>query len=338
LPTCEPIPTTKLSRLALFGALFFLSAPAQAIAQARGASPEAFAFHRSFWLNLHHFLYAVARAEAGLDAGRSPSMRALADTVGFSSLPSSDRSTWRAAVAYYGANLAHRDILFDSGMVAINNDLAGLGSASIVAADGIEPSLAAVLERAAPIYRRLWWPRHDATNRAWEARMEALLASYGDSLAAWESHAVAEPWPTTPIRVDVTAYANWAGAYTSTVPSHITVSSADPGNQDDQGLEILFHEALHTMDDTLAAALKGAFRSRGKPMPRDATHVFIFYTAGALTRRAIPNHVPYAEKNGLWNRVAEFEHARPLLDREWQPYLAGAITFKDAIERYVSAY
>ena len=81
--------------------------------------------------------------------------------------------------------------------------------------------------------------------------MRALLALYGNGLATQESGAFREPWSSTPVRVDVTAYANWAGAYTTNGPSHITVSSEDPGNQDDQGLEILFHEVLHTIDDTL---------------------------------------------------------------------------------------
>jgi hypothetical protein len=139
-----------------------------------------------------------------------------------------------------------------------------------------------------------------------------------------------------PIRVDVTAYANWAGAYTTTDPTHITVSSEDPGNQNDQALEIVFHEVLHTMDDTLASALNAGFRARGKIPPRDPTHAFIFYTAGAETQRMIPAHVPYAEKNGLWERVPDFRRALPVLRRGWQPYLDGKITFADAIELCVA--
>jgi hypothetical protein len=136
----------------------------------------------------------------------------------------------------------------------------------------------------------------------------------------------------------VTASANWAGAYTTADPSHITVSSENSGNQEDQGLEILFHEVLHTMDDTLATALLAAFRARGKTPPRDLTHVFIFYTAGALTQRMIPGHIPYAEKNGLWVRVADFTRALPVLQRAWQPYLDGKITFADAVQRYATSF
>lgn len=300
--------------------------------------PELFAFHSNFWLNLHHFLYVTARARAGLDATRPAVVSALADTAGFGARPLSDKNDWRAAVAYYDSTLARRDVLFDSDMVAINNRLARLDSAPTVRRSGLDPSLVAILERAAPVYRRVWWSRHDRANHKWEARMRQLLTLYGESLAAKESRVFKEPWSTTPLRVDVTAYANWAGAYTTNSPSHITVSSENPGNQDDQGLEILFHEVLHTMDDKLLTALSAAFRARGKMLPRDPTHVFIFYTAGALTQRAVPGHIPYAEKNGLWARVSEFTRAFPVLQRCWQPYLNGGITFEEAVQRYAADF
>lgn len=300
--------------------------------------PDLFTFHSNFWLNLHHFLYVSARARKGLDATRPAVTRALADTIGFGALPVSDQNEWRAAVAYYESTLAGRDILFDSGMVAINTRLASADSAETLRGSGLESSLVAMLERAAPMYRRLWWPRHDAANRQWEARIQALLARYGNGLATQETRAFREPWSRTPVRVDVTAYANWAGAYTTRNPSHITVSSTDSSNQDDQGLEILFHETLHTMDDTLSSSLNAAFRVHGKTPPRDPTHVFIFYTAGLLTQRTVLGHVPYAQKNGLWARVPDFRRALPVLQRIWQPYLDGKITFDEAVQRYAADF
>lgn len=300
--------------------------------------PGLFAFHSNFWLNLHHFLYVTARARKGLDARRPAVTSALADTAGFGALGESDRNEWEAAVAYYDSAMASRDVLFDSGMVTINNRLAGADSATSLRASGLDPSLVATLERAAPVYRRLWWPRHDSANRAWSSRMLSLLEQHGDSMTAWESRVFREPWSAAPVRVDVTAYSNWAGAYTTRGPSHITVSSTSPGNQDDQGFEILFHEVLHTMDDSLRSSLLAAFRANGKTPPRDLTHTFIFYTAGALTKRAIPEHVTYGEKNRLWGRVPDFRRALPLLQRIWQPYLDGSTTFEEAIQQYAAEY
>ena len=295
-----------------------------------------FAFHGNFWINLHHFLYVTARARKGLDASRDAVTSALGDTAGFGALSPTDQSAWQSAVSYYESTLANRDILFDSTMVATNNELARLDSSAKPLGSGLDPRLSAVLERVAPIYRRVWWPRHNASDAQWVGVVRPLLAAYGDSLALQEARAFRASWGAAPLRVDVTAYANWAGAYTTTDPSRITISSANGGNQGDQGLEILFHEALHTMDDSLAAALVAQFRTQGKRIPHDVTHVFIFYTAGVLTQRAIPGHVPYAEKNGLWSRVADFARALPVLRNTWQPYLEGKISFDEAIRRYVA--
>lgn len=297
---------------------------------------ELFDFHSNFWVNLHHFLYVTARARAGLD-GRRPSVTsALGDTAGFGALPAPDRDAWERAVAYYDSTLAKRDILFDSGMVTINDALARTDGASTLRGAGIDASLADMMERAARVYRRLWWPRHDAANRAWQASVENLLSVHGDSLAAWEARAFRTPWASVPVRVDVTAYSNWAGAYTTVNPSHMTIASLNPANQADQALEILFHEVLHTMDDSLASALTTQFRTQGKTAPRDLTHAFIFYTAGALTKRAIPAHVPYGEKYGLWSRSPVFVRALPALKEGWQAYLDGQIGFEEAVRRYVA--
>ena len=302
------------------------------------ADTSLFDIHAGFWPNLHHFLYATARAERGLDSGRFVAARALADTVGFGALSARDQRTWRAAVAWYDSALAARDILFDAGMVDSDDRIAALDDDETPGDARLPPALAAVLERAAPVYRRLWWPAHDSADRRWLERERSLLARYGAGLTAQEQRLFREPWPEVPIRVDVTAYANWAGAYTSTDPAHVTVSSEDPAAQDDDGLEVLFHEVLHTVDDSLFDGLQSAFFAARKTLPRDATHPFIFYTAGELVRRAVPGHVPYAEKYGLWSRSAAFAHARPLLERCWRPYLDGTIPLDEALRRYAAGF
>jgi hypothetical protein len=222
-------------------------------------------------------------------------------------------------------------------MVAVGNRLSQLESAEQLRPTDLDPALAATLKRAGRIYRRVWWQRHDAMNQIWQSAARQQLAIYGTEMAAQESRAFHETWSSSPVRVDVVAYANWAGAYTTNDPSHIVVASGDPGNQGDQVLEVLFHEVLHTMDEPLFAALRTAFQAQHKPLPHDATHVFIFYTAGALTQRMLPNHVPYAQKNGLWERVPDFKRALPVLRQYWQPYLDGTMTLDQALVGYAAA-
>jgi hypothetical protein len=296
-----------------------------------------FDFHSSFWLNLHLFLYNTARAQGGLDT-RPSAKRALEESGGSAALASADQRSWQEAIAYYLAGPARRDLLFDEGMIGIGDRLAALDPASPPGEAGLEAGMAEVLQPAAPAYRRLWWPRHDAQNRAWLESMRPLIAEHGPDIAAYETRAFGVSWPQQPIRVDVAAYANWAGGYTTEHPSHTIIPSGDAGGQQDQGLEVLFHEALHTMDGHLLGALITAFKAKEKPLPRDASHVFIFYTAGVASQRAVPGHIPYAEINGLWDRAPALKKARPLLQAYWQPHLEGRTSLEDAVQAYAQAY
>jgi len=335
----------RLLAFATLTAAFLVSSPTPVAAapSAIPAAPDAtgrpalFDFQSNFWLNLHHFLYVTARASKGLDATRPAVTSALADTAGFGALSAAEQGEWQAAVTYYEKNVADRDVLFDTGMVAINNRLSALGSASSLTGASVDAQLAVVMQSVAAVYRKLWWTRHDAGNREWIADMQRMLDIYGDSIATQEARAMRSPWQSSPVRVDVTAYANWAGAYTSNKPAHITVASAIASNQGGQGFEILFHEVLHTMAYPLLYGLDSAFKAAGKPMPRDATHPFIFYTAGALTARAVPGHVQYGEKNGIWTRVPDYRKTYPLLQETWQPYLDGKTSFHEALQRYADS-
>ncbi len=92
----------------------------------------------------------------------------------------------------------------------------------------------------------------------------------------------------------------------------------------------MFHEVLHTMSRTLFDSTQAAFRARGKLMPRNVTHPFIFYTAGELTRRAFPGHVPFADAAGMWSGNPDFARMLPLLRAHWQPHIEGRTSLSDA--------
>jgi hypothetical protein len=296
------------------------------------AGTKLFAMQSNFWVNLHHFLYVTARARRGLDSTRPAVTRSLGDTVGYAALAAPLRTNWDEALAYYSRAIADRDVLFDSSLVVVNVSLSHVNGASLHGA-GLDSELTRALERAAPAYRALWWPKHDAANRRWIAAVQPLLAQQGDSAAAWEARAFGVGWSDTPVRVDVTAYANWAGAYTTEDPGHVTVSSLNSDTQEAEAFETLFHEVLHTMDRPLFEQYRAATRTQGKRMLRNPTHPFIFYTAGEVTRRLFPGYVPFAEAAGLWERAQDLGAMRPLLRRHWQRWLDGQITRDEALRR-----
>lgn len=304
---------------------------ASAVVDPRARAPL-FTFQSSFWVNLHQFLYAQAQARAGFSR-RATILAALSDTLGYGASSERDHAAWERALAYYTSAVAPRDFVFDSASIVINNKLADLSDNADLTKTGLDPALVAALTGAAPLYRARWWRSHDAVNRRWIASLRSLLTFHGDTVERRVTRAFQSRWSSDPIHVDVSAYAGWAGAYTTERPSHIFISSLAVGNQESAALESIFHEALHTMDANVTAALSTAGDRDSVRVPYDVTHALIFYTAGDATRRAIPGYVP-PEDTTVWRRppFAAYRHA---VEQCWQPYLDGSISFSNAVTALV---
>lgn len=116
-----------------------------------------FIFHTDeFWLNLHHFLYVLGRAEnKERDTARAAVAGAAADQErGFNKLNEKEKTIWREAVASYAAGVSKKDIVFDMPLPAITSALARAGDSKKLTAPEIDPATATILERSAPIYRK----------------------------------------------------------------------------------------------------------------------------------------------------------------------------------------
>jgi hypothetical protein len=329
---------------AAFGiGLVVLSLTARAESPARAASsresPQShalFDFHSGFWVNLHHFLYAQATAQKGPKS----SVPNEEDMETLSSLAPQQLAIWNAAIAYYTGSLIQHDLLLDQDLPAIKEQLENAEGSPNLAHAEIPAGLKAVLLEAAPIYRRLWWKRHDAQNRRWIAQVQPLLGKYGDSLRDSLIKIYGVPWPGYPVRVDTVAYANWAGAYTTIEPTRPTISTTDPGNQKSAALEILFHETSHGMMDKVRNAFEtaeanvNARRPSGPFQSGTLWHAVLFYTAGDLVADRITGYVPYADKKGLWI-LAWPDPDRSLIERDWKPHMNGALDLQQAVSQLV---
>ena len=311
-------------------ATFVCIEPAPALAASR------FEFHNRFWLNLHHFLYVQARARMKTpDSARRAVAGVRADLEMIDKLPAADQRAWEAALAYYQRDLATLDIVFDDHLRTITNQLAALDDKEAPAA-WFDQALVEALTGAAAVYRAHWWPAHQKSNREFVSNLSALLQKYETTIADRIAAAYRIKWPVTPpYRVDVCAYTNWAGAYTTVDPPRLTMSSLDEGGRGTQALETVFHEALHALEGPFVEALSREAKAQNKRWGRQFTHAFIFYTAGAIVQLAVSGHTTYAEVSGIWERgPGEY---RKLLDTYWRPYLEGKTTFDEAVKGIIGA-
>jgi hypothetical protein len=305
----------------------------------KGTSPSPqhtpFDYHSGFWVNLHQFLYEEADGEASRSKPLRFRPELAADAAVLTTLSAAERKHRKESVAYYVSKMIDHDLLMDPNMVRLKDRLEDLEGAEVLGDDsGLDPDLVATLERAAPIYRADWWPQHDAENRAWIAAVSPLVDRYGDQLGTEIAAAYDTQWPNEPVRVDVTAYANWAGAYTSLFPTRVAISSADAANQGGAALEVIFHESSHALIDNVQEAIAGECSARKLRLPSPTLwHAVLFFTAGYYVRRLQPGYTPYADQNGLWTRA--WPNYRAALVKDWQPHLEGRASLRSAIAQLV---
>jgi hypothetical protein len=356
--------------------LLTLALPAAAIAQqsssAYGPLPV-FEFHSGFWVNLHHMLYYEGKLREAPPASTPrvnsvPQIKLKTMKDAATALSPAERLAWDNSVAYYARNYAKKDLLFNNDLVLLKNqlddfedcdELSGTRKKSCDA--GLPASLTQALEAAAPVYRAHLWLDQDRANRRWVARVAPLVEEQGVGISQRLADVYQTKWPKEKIRVDVSAYANPSGAYTTLDPLRVTISSLDARNQGDEAFEVLFHEASHGIAEPVQSAIIRECRQRDKAIPRDLWHALIFYTTGEVIRPLLtaadnvpadkedavkPNtttappsrretYTPYAIREGLYERG--WNGYLQLLTRFWQPYLDNKSTFDDAIARMVSA-
>jgi len=101
-----------------------------------------------------------------------------------------------------------------------------------------------VLEDAAPVYRKVWWERRSRSNRTRTEELQALLARHGRPISETLTNAYRQTWPAEGLAVQLCVYANWAGAY-ATSGRLIVMASTYHGIAASEGLETVFHEAMH---------------------------------------------------------------------------------------------
>jgi hypothetical protein len=350
--------------LLIFSCLLAPAGRAQEVDSFYGPLPV-FEFHSGFWVNLHHFLYHEARArqEAKLQAGNSakPGPVLKQGPGAGVTLTSAEQKTWDEALAYYTSNYVYKDMQINIDLILLKNQLGDfedcnelLGKKNRACDAGLPGNIGVILEAAAPIYRAHWWSDHDRANRRWVVRVAPLVREQGVGLSEHLADIYQAKWPKEKIRVEVCAYANSAGAYTTLDPLRVTIASTDSRNQGSQALEVLFLEASHDIALPVELAISRECKQRDKPIPRDLWHALILYTTSQVIRPVLEGTAAeQGESNSLPHQRPKFSGVTSemlaqfkqrgwdeyllLLTMYWQPYLDERVTFEDAIAHLVSA-
>lgn len=280
-------------------------------------------------VGLHHLLIDWASADAGAWPPFAPPIAERDDWR--SVLDNEEERTWAAAVEAYTAT-RRRSLLFDEGLLAVRAWAAGVATRDAI--PEADRPLADAIEAALPIYSRHWWPAHDARNRAWIDSVSPTLAAVEEDVVPRLEAAYGGQWPSERIPIDIVAYANPVGAYSTA--GRVTVSSVDRGNRMPQAVEMIFHESSHIdpLESALRRALRNAFQAVGGEAPDRLWHDIIFYTTGEVTRIVLADHGEPGYKHygelGVYTRGERWSVELPALERHWRPFLVSASAAEDA--------
>jgi hypothetical protein len=317
-----------------------MPAPWTRTGECRRLSSRHFDFHSDPWINLHHFLFEWARNVPERLASDGRRSVEVAERHELAALADADRAAWTTALRVYRERVVTSDLLRDPQLVAFRSTLAQIDCPVATAARSVPaapwPDVRAALETAMPVYRRHWWARHDAANveliNGTAGRLDAVEATLASRLAA----AYGGLWPSERLRVDVTAYASWTGAYTTNDPDQVTMSSLNPLHAGWNGIEVLFHEVSHAsfLEQPLYRGLSQAFGS-GRAIPDGLGHVLQFVTPAELLRPMLDTGAragfrPYAEEAGLYERIPIWATFRSAAYEAWVPALGGDSPREDA--------
>jgi hypothetical protein len=308
---------------AVAGTVIVLAPPVAEVANLRFYSDEL--------LNLHHTLYAAAwagRKQGPSLAGKLPHPLTAPFTA-------EEHSVWDQAVQYYDSHIASRDLFSGPGMAGFKLALVS-GNLNDPA---IDKDLRATLEAARPVFEKYFWPEEDRVNRAWIAAVRDRVKTTAPAVIPLLEKIYEAKWFSYPVRADVVWVGNWAGNFTTDDPTHATLSSTDPVDEDWSGAEAVFHEFSHVLVSKLTASLNAAL---GDATRQNGAlwHAIQFYLTGVVVRDVLATrNVDYTPM--VYSVVTLFPGGwrtyRMPIEEAWAPYLQGRYSMDEAIARTVKA-
>src|SRR5580700_8973189 len=202
----RPASTRTLSLLLTFALVTPVAAKAQQSSSAYGPLPV-FEFHSGFWINLHHTLYYEAKLRESpptvpQKGNPVPQVKLQLMKDAAKALSPAERIAWDKSVAYYAANYANKDLLFNNELILLKNQLADFedcdelsGTRKKACDAGLPPKLTQALDAAAPVYRAHLWADQDRANRRWVARVAPLVEEQGVGISERLADIYQTKWP-----------------------------------------------------------------------------------------------------------------------------------------------
>ncbi len=246
-----------------------------------------FEFHSDFWINLHHFLFQQAKGDqvAHLKEDGNLILDIGEESV-FQLLSADERKILNTSVQYYQDHLTDKTLLF--GLADLRLWLQNQDIQRPITDTTFTKEYSQILNDFSSIYKSRFWEIHDGHNN--KILDEHFLNVNEMEVRIIEKliRLVGYAWPDSKIRVDLSAYASWAGAYSQNKPNfNIIISTLDPFSNQSAFIETVFHEGAHILFNRESKFRTEIFNMSNEmdiKFPRGLWHASQFYLCGRLVQ------------------------------------------------------
>jgi len=254
------------------------------------AETSKFEFHSDLWINLHHFLYQKAKGSQLKHLQEDGNVFLnINEDENFKSLNHNERLILETSIDYYKEHIIEKSLLRN--LANLRVWLQDQHGNKKISDTTYSKKYTTILNDFSSIYKKRFWRNHDKHNRKILNKHLKLLEELEPFMFERLKYFAGFNWPESKIRIDLTTYANYAGAYSQTRPNfNAVISTLDPFSEQSTFVEIVFHEAAHGL-----FWRKSKFRSKifqlsnemSIPIPKNLWHASQFYLCGKLVQEEL---------------------------------------------------
>lgn len=298
-----------------------------------------FAFYSNQQLNAHLYLYNKA---IGCKFQKKPSdsLAYYSFKDKFKLLSAEDAADLNKVVMYYRDSVVNKDLLFDGTMSSFCDELSTANGLNFKTNASWQQGAMGNIKKFLPYFNTMFWPAVDSANKAWLNANKVNIETLEKTLIPELEKIYKTKMPAKKIRVDLSSYATWAGAYSyKNKFEHIVFSSKHPGNQGDLAAEVVFHEASHFLVDMVNETITKLAKEKGVSKEISLWHNLIFYTTGFAMqqeyKKAGKEFVPYYVQSKLADRFPEFKYSIEACKEYWDNYIEGKAELEPTLTKMV---
>lgn len=297
-----------------------------------------FRFYNNINLNTHLYLYRKAV--------RCKFKKTPADSIAIVGSENSDMPLTevemdlvKKTILYYRDSLIGKDLLFDPEMSGFSDILVKDNPAK-EKMNAWQKQTWEKVKAFQILYLKIYSRKFNRHCADWVMHCKKDIVALEDSVMTQLQRIYGDTLPEGKIRVDLTNYATWTGAFSfNNTYAHIILDAGHKSNQYVQGVEIVFHEASHFLVDNLGATLGEVVKDKKITKNMNLWHNVIFYTTAVVLQPKYDaqkrDFVPYYVVQDFEGKMPDFKLSVEAFKLYWDAYIAGKMTQKEALEKTV---